>query len=221
MARKKSERPEWFKFWRRNRQQLDIDLLSMESRGKIFTNMMRYFDSGELELVEMTPIETLAFNMVKGNIDESFTEWKEKSEKATDSINARWHKQDYDTTVYDGIPPYTEYTEDRGQKQEDRGQKQEEEYNNSLSCTCTRAREETSEFIPPTVEEVRRFCIDNEIWIDPQRFVDDNNSRNWMKGRTKITDWKSQAKAWASLEATPERQKLKLTGIYDSSLRGY
>ena len=51
-------------------------------------------------------------------------------------------------------------------------------------------------------------------------FVDAMNARNWMHGKTKITDWRSEAKAWASLVATPERQKLRLTGVYDPYLRG-
>ncbi len=81
MPKNKEGRPEWFKFWRRNRQQLDIELLSMESRGVIFTNMMRYFDSGEAELLEMNPLEIMGFNIVKMNVDDSFTEYEAIAER--------------------------------------------------------------------------------------------------------------------------------------------
>lgn len=127
MARNKKTRPEWFKFWRRNRQQLDSELLSMESRGRIFTNMMRYFDEGDAaDLVEMSPLESYAFNGLKTNIDDAFADWKETSEKATENINKRWHPDNCDTTVYDGIPQYTDDTEDRSKKKEERRQRTEE-----------------------------------------------------------------------------------------------
>ena len=81
MARNKEGRPEWFKFWRRNRQLLDIEVLSMESRGLIFTNVMRYFDNGAEDLLEMNPLESMAFNSLKISIDDSFSEYAERQER--------------------------------------------------------------------------------------------------------------------------------------------
>ena len=119
MGRNKGGRPEWFKFWRRNRAQLDIEELSMESRGRVFTNMMRYFDQDEL--LEMTPIETLAFNVLKVNVDDSISEYEETSRKNRENVNKRWHSDEYDR-----IRPYTMDTkiEDRRQKTEGRRQKE-------------------------------------------------------------------------------------------------
>lgn len=81
MAKNKNGRPEWFKFWRRNRGMLDIEQLSIESRGKVFTNIMRYFDTGFDELMEMTPIEELAFNVLKQNADEAIEDYEDRAEK--------------------------------------------------------------------------------------------------------------------------------------------
>ena len=68
------KRPPWFKFWRRNRRQLDTEVLDMESRAVVFTNMMRYLD-GEEELITMTPIQAFAFNILKGDIDDNCEEY--------------------------------------------------------------------------------------------------------------------------------------------------
>lgn len=78
VPKNKDGRPEWFKFWRRNRKQIDIDRLGMESRGIVFTNMMRYFDHEEL--VEMSDVEYLAFNVLAVNIDEAFEEYEARTE---------------------------------------------------------------------------------------------------------------------------------------------
>lgn len=219
MARKKKDRPEWFKFWRRNRPRFDSDMLSLESRGRIFTNMLRYFD-GDADLLEMTPLEQYAFNDLKVDIDDAFDDWQRTSEENRQKQLKRWYGES-SAGVYSGIPEYTENREEEEKEEEKEAEersRRKKQMQKEEGDTLPRIRE--SAFVPPTVEEVRQFCIENEVWIDPQRFVDDLNSKGWMKGRTKITDWKSQAKAWAALEATPERQKLRLTGVYDPYLRG-
>ena len=114
MSRSKGGRPEWFKFWRRNRAQLDIEQLSMESRGRVFTNMMRYFDE-DSELLQMDSIEALAFNVLKVNVDDSIAEYEETSRKNRENVNKRWNSEEYDR-----IRPYTMDTkiEDRRQKRD-------------------------------------------------------------------------------------------------------
>ena len=66
-------RPEWFKLFRRDARILDTDILSMESRGKLITNALRYFD--EAELLPMTPVEEMAFIVLKRSIDDSVAEY--------------------------------------------------------------------------------------------------------------------------------------------------
>ena len=86
MARNKEGRPEWFKFWRRNRRELDIEELGMESRGIVLTNVMRYFD-GTDDLLPMSALETMAFNVIRISIDDSYTEYEVK--KAKNSENGK------------------------------------------------------------------------------------------------------------------------------------
>lgn len=76
----KEKRPEWFKFWRRNRGMLDVETLTMESRGIVFTNIMRYFDTGTDELLSMDPVESLAFNVLKQNADEAISDYEGRAE---------------------------------------------------------------------------------------------------------------------------------------------
>lgn len=92
MTKNKERRPEWFKFWRRNRGMLDIESLSMQSRGIVLTNIMRYFDTGTDELMQMSPIEELAFNVLKQNADEAVEEFKRTSEQNRENILKRWNK---------------------------------------------------------------------------------------------------------------------------------
>lgn len=54
--------------------------------------------------------------------------------------------------------------------------------------------------IPPTVEQVRQYCLDKGIGIDPQRFVDYYTANGWMVGRTKMKDWTAAVRTWNSKE---------------------
>lgn len=44
----------------------------------------------------------------------------------------------------------------------------------------------TTRFIPPTVEEVRRYCQENNYSVDAERFVDFYECKGWMVGKNKM-----------------------------------
>ena len=198
--RHETGRPEWFKFWRRNRAQLDIELLSMESRGIVFTNMMRYFDQ-DAELLDMDALEALAFNVLKVNIDDSFAEYEETSRKNRENANKRWHSEEYDR-----MRPYAMDTkiEDRSQMSEDRSHKE------SRADKPPRSR-----FVPPTVEEVSAYCQERNKGVDPQRFVDFYTANGWKVGKNTMKDWKAAVRTWENRDqgqkqAEDERLKGKV-----------
>ena len=183
MARK--ERPEWFKFWRRNRRTLDIDQLSMESRGRIFTNMMRYFDSGDAELMELDPLESAMFNVLRINVDDSFSEFSAKSEKNRENIMKRWEKRD--TTVYGGNDRIRniQRTEGRGKKEEDRMQNEEVE--------TGAAKPQRKHFVPPTVEEIAEYCRERGNGVDAQKVHDYYSAAEWKDSTGKpVKNWKQK-----------------------------
>ena len=51
-------------------------------------------------------------------------------------------------------------------------------------------------FVPPTVEEVRAYCLERNNGIDAQSFVDFYGSKNWMVGKNKMSDWKASVRTW-------------------------
>lgn len=51
-------------------------------------------------------------------------------------------------------------------------------------------------FRPPTVEEVRAYCVDRGNDIDAQSFVDFYESKGWMIGKNKMKDWKACVRTW-------------------------
>ena len=189
MAQNTEGRPEWFKFWRRNRRQLDIEQLDMQSRGVVFTNMMRYFDGEDSALLDMSPIEGMAFNVLKINVDDSFKEYAVTSAQNRENANKRWHQKD--ATACDRMRPCAKHAEDRRQKTEGRGQKKEGRSGTEAGKPpCTR-------FVPPTLEEVTAYCLQRRNTVDPQRFIDHYEANGWVQGKGKpIRDWQAAVRTW-------------------------
>lgn len=51
-------------------------------------------------------------------------------------------------------------------------------------------------FIPPTVDQVKAYCQERNNDIDPDHFVDHYEANGWMRGKSKIKDWKACVRTW-------------------------
>lgn len=70
-------------------------------------------------------------------------------------------------------------------------------------------------FTPPTLEEVTSYCKERNNTIDPEQFVDHYTSNGWMRGNTKIKDWKACVRTWEkrnnqsnTVQATPGKKSI-------------
>ena len=59
-------------------------------------------------------------------------------------------------------------------------------------------------FNPPTVEEVRAYCMERGNSVDPEAFIDFYESKGWMIGKNKMKDWKAAVRTW---EQSDNRRK--------------
>lgn len=55
-------------------------------------------------------------------------------------------------------------------------------------------------FIPPTVDEVKEYCMEKGYAVDPQRFVDYYTSNGWKVGKNPMKDWKAAVRTWNGKE---------------------
>jgi hypothetical protein len=64
-------------------------------------------------------------------------------------------------------------------------------------------------YAPPTVEQVKAYCIERKNSVDPQRFVDFYSAKDWMIGKNKMKDWKACVRTWEAREPSkPEKKYL-------------
>ena len=53
-----------------------------------------------------------------------------------------------------------------------------------------------SRFTPPSLNEVQQYCNERMNFVDPQNFIDHYASNGWVRGKTKIKDWKACVRTW-------------------------
>lgn len=51
-------------------------------------------------------------------------------------------------------------------------------------------------FVPPTVEDVKKYCDERKNGISPEQFVNHYDANGWMRGKNKIKDWKACVRTW-------------------------
>ena len=66
---------------------------------------------------------------------------------------------------------------------------------------------ELSRFTPPTVEEVREYCIERNNGVDPAMFVDFYISKGWKIGNNKMKDWRAAVRTWEAKQREDNASK--------------
>ena len=57
-------------------------------------------------------------------------------------------------------------------------------------------RKKAPAFRPPTVDEVRNYCIERQNSVDPEHFVDFYAAKGWYVGKNKMQDWQAAVRTW-------------------------
>lgn len=59
------------------------------------------------------------------------------------------------------------------------------------------ASPKSTKFVPPTIEEVTAYCKAQNNGVDPVKWWNFYDAKNWMVGKTKMVRWKSAIATWA------------------------
>ena len=70
-------------------------------------------------------------------------------------------------------------------------------------------------FIPPTIEDVKAYCVERKNNVDAQRFVDYYESNGWMVGRNKMKDWKAAVRTWEKTDNNKPKNSAPVIPVPD------
>ena len=51
-------------------------------------------------------------------------------------------------------------------------------------------------FSPPTIEQVKEYCLERKNEVSPERWHNYYTSNGWMVGKTKMKDWQAAVRTW-------------------------
>lgn len=86
----------------------------------------------------------------------------------------------------------------KGQK---RDQRREEKNTDTYVSVCGETKPRSRLFTPPTLEEVRAYCIERKSSVDPEAFIAHYESNGWHVGNRKMANWKSAVITWEKNDA--------------------
>ena len=181
----------------------NIQALSMEQRGMLFTSLMLYASGQEPE--EMDPVTAMAFSFIKSQMDKDIEKYNETCAKRSEAgkLGGRPKKQE-EAKKANGFS--------ENQKKQGKAKKadNDNEYDNDNDLLKENTKRKV--FSTPTVDDVRAYCLERNNKVDPQQFVDFYESKGWMIGKNKMKDWKAAVRTWERSETkTRQGETAKLT----------
>ncbi len=172
----------------------------------------------------LTPMQYAVFNMTRVNIEKSNERRRNKAEyekkrrerkKAereaikSNSVDNAWTSVDneskcvdvrYDKEKEKEKEKVKEKVKENEKEKEKEKVKEKESKNNSnnIYMCGEKISPQTprKKFVKPTVEEVRNYCLERKNNVDPERFVNFYESKDWFVGKNKMKDWKAAVRTW-------------------------
>lgn len=196
-----------------------ITNLPDDMAGALIKSVISYAIDGEERDTDDPAIKAM-FAMIKAKLDEDAAAYeeaiKQRSEAGKKAMAKRWGNN---ATKDNGV-----ITKDNGVITDDNGVKQSvtkitvsesvsvsesesvsENENVNVSPTEKKKRGRTP-FTPPSVDEVRAYCLERGNNVDPETFVDFYSSKGWRVGNNPMKDWRASVRTWEKRDrAAPPR----------------
>ena len=163
----------------------------------------------EPDLDKLPDSAAIAFDLIRPTLDAS--KRKAESGKAGGKSKQTASKQQASGKQTGSTGEANLKRGETGTEKEGEKEKEEEIENECYSPPTPSPGEPRKRFVPPTVEEVRAYCLERGNGIDPQSFVDHYEARGWRyNGNVPMKDWKAAVRTWESRnrpQRTPQQQR--------------
>lgn len=178
-----------------------VALLSDEQAGELLKAMIAHYQGVELEVSQIVGIIMVD---ARERMDSDKAAYEELAEKRTEAgrrgAAKRW-QTDSKNMANDGkaIASHSKRMANDSKHMANDGE--------SVSVSVSvNNKNNNRRFTPPTVEEVRQYCLERNNGIDAESFVAFYESKGWKVGSTPMKNWKSAVITWE------KRQKEKPAG---------
>lgn len=107
-----------------------------------------------------------------------------KSQKARESIENRWNKHRNTNVLQTNNDRNTsKVKESKVNNKYIEGEKEEKKTVKKV-------------FTPPSIEDVKKYCLERGNGVSAERFINHYTSNGWMVGKNKMKDWRAAVRTW-------------------------
>jgi hypothetical protein len=185
-----------------------IELLDRMQRGDLLTAIMLYAE--QKELPQMDGITKMAFSFIKAQMDRDKGKYEQTVNRRREAgkLGGRPKKEE---NKEESKRKQTKAKKANGFLEKQTKAKKPDNVNGNVNdndngnVNDNDIKESGNEKdIPPTVEQVKQFCLERNNNVDPECFVDFYESKGWVVGKAKMKDWKAAVRNW---ERSEEKMK--------------
>lgn len=177
-----------------------IKLLNNEQRGILLTAIYSYVM--ETDLPDMDGMTEMAFSFIRFQLEKDAAKYNEVCQKRREAgraggiakANAILEKQNVANLANATFEKQN--IANAGKKKQTVANLADSDNDNEYENDIKEKINKKENFKPPTMEEVRAYCVDRGNDIDAQSFVDFYESKGWMIGKNKMKDWKACVRTW-------------------------
>ncbi len=169
-----------------------IEPLSNEARGRLFTALLTYHITGEEPVLHGS--EKYIFPTMKQNMDRDNKAYENVVNAC--HINGKKGGRPRKNEVTSEKANENEKTETVISKPNKRQDKDKDKDKDDLSLKEIIKRKTAERFFPPTLDEIKDYCLENSLRVDPEYFFDYYSSNGWMVGKVPMQDFTAALRWW-------------------------
>ena len=184
----------------------EIELLTMEERGRLLTAMLEYAADGEVGPDTLAGNARILFPVCRGRIDRDGEAYERvvRQNRANGAKGGRPRKNPAVSDAADARPPVSPKTQIREEEEEEEQEKDKDGEEDLRKTGGSPARAERSFSqrtdgsvpTPPELSEVKAFCARETPSVDADLFWHHYQSTGWTANGRPLLDWRARAREW-------------------------
>lgn len=182
-----------FILYNENREQ--IKFLNTEQKAALLDAVFEYNASGTV--IDMDPMTALVFSVIRGRMDRDTEKWEQTVEKRREAGRAGGLRS--------GESRSKCFNDEANEANASCASKNEA--NEAVPVPVPvpvshKGERQSTRFAPPSPEQVRDYCQEKKINVDPDEFVDFYASKGWKVGSQPMKDWKAAVRTWSRRDSS-------------------
>jgi hypothetical protein len=169
--------------------------LSDEEAGQLIKHFFRYVN--DLNPETDNRIVNLMFIPIKATLKRDLIAWESKQEKNRENgkLGGRPPKPK-ETQINPTVISETQHNPEKGVIVSVSDTVSVNDNDILLEKETKDIKEKPKRFIPPSVNEVKDYCIERKNTVDAEGWMNHYTANGWMVGKNKMKDWRAAVRTW-------------------------